>query len=55
MALELLGIAGPESLFWNERMRQEMSGEGVALWVRQPTVPLAMQISSLQLTEFLVR
>lgn len=41
MALELLGIAGPESLFLNERVRQEMSGEGTALWVRQLSVTLA--------------
>lgn len=50
MALELLGIAGPKSLFLNERgVRQEMSGEGTALWVRQLSVTLAQEISSLQL------
>lgn len=41
LALELLGIVHPESPFLNERVRQEVSGEGIALWVRQLSVPLA--------------
>lgn len=48
-ALEVLGIADPESLFLNERVRQEMSGEGIALWIRQLSVTSAKDISSLQL------
>lgn len=50
-ALELFGIAGPESPFLNGKVRQEMSGERIALWVRQLSVPLAKQISSLLLTK----
>lgn len=47
-ALEVLGIADPESLFLNARVRQEMS-EGIALWIRQLSVTSAKDISSLQL------
>lgn len=53
-ALKLLSIAGPKFLFLNERVRQFVSGEGIALRIRQLSVALAKQISSLQLTEFLV-
>lgn len=52
--LKLLGIAGPNFLFLNERVRQFVSGEGIALRIRQLSVTLAKQISSMKLTEFLV-
>lgn len=44
-------IHGLESIFLHERMRQEMSVEGIAVWVRYLSVALVKEISSLHLPQ----
>lgn len=44
-------ICGLESIFLYQRMRREMSGEGTALWVRELSVALPKEISSLHLLQ----